>query len=81
MITLESNLATASNAEGEHTLQHSNSVSDIFPREIHTLVQRDCSTVGSGKKKWASTRKEINELWYIHNGIQIKVKETCIMNK
>lgn len=46
---LESNTATASKAEGEHTLQSSNSVSNIFLRETHTLGKRDCSDSSSKK--------------------------------
>lgn len=57
MITLESNLTIASKTDGEYTLQCSNSASRQL-RETHTLVQRDCSIVGSGKNLCIYKRRD-----------------------
>ena len=72
-------MAAASKAEGEHTLQRSNSVSNIFLRETHTLGKRDCSDVSSGKKLYMCKKRD--ELWYIHIRLLITAKETRIINK
>lgn len=55
---LKSSMAAASKAEGEHTLQRSNSVSNIFLRETHTLGKRDCSDVSSGKKLYMCKKRD-----------------------